>query len=376
MMKLFATCTAGFEALVKQELQSLGYDTKTQDGGVQFAGDWKDVYRCNLHLRTADRILIQLAKFTVTSYDALFNQVEALKWDEWLAMDSAFPVTARSIKSKLHSPSDLQAITKKAIVTNLQNFYHRRTRLPETGAIVHLDLRLRDNIAVLFLDTTGDSLFKRGYRVEHGGAPLKENFAAGLISLTPWHGETPFVDPTTGSGTIAIEAAMFARKIAPGSYRHFAFEGFKNFNKQQWENLKNEAKAAQLPALTAPIFAYDIDQNMVQLAKVNAQRAGVLHDITFKQQAVKDFTTTLENGILVANPPYGVRLGDQQKARQLYRDMGTVFRPLTTWSIYAITSDLEFETYYGQKATKKRKLYNGRIRTDYFQYWGKPHFTK
>ncbi|MFC6314984.1 class I SAM-dependent RNA methyltransferase [Lapidilactobacillus achengensis] len=372
--QLMATMAAGFEAIVAKELQALGYQTQTDNGRVYFQGEAADIIKTNLWLRTADRVMIIVKTFKAMDFTELFDQVNAIPWETYLTMDAQFPVTGRSVASKLHSVPDVQAITKKAIVQRLQDAYHRRSRLPETGALTKIDIRLRKNQAELLIDTTGDSLFKRGYRIDHGGAPLKENFAAGLIALTPWRANDPFLDPMTGSGTIAIEAALKARNIAPGLKRHFAFEQFAAITPEMVAAARAAAQAEIRNDLTLQIFANDIDETMIALAKVNAAQAGVLHDITFKQVAVKDFKTDLRNGIIIANPPYGKRLNDQKKAREIYADMGQAFRPLTTWSKYILTSDLEFQNFYGQRATKRRKLYNGYLRTDLFQYWGRPDY--
>lgn len=372
--QLIATVAAGFESVVNTELKDLGYRTTVENGRVNFEGDEHDIIRTNLWLRVADRVMIVVDSFRANDFTALFDQVNAIPWENYLAMDAHFPVTGRSVKSKLHSVPDVQSITKKAIVSRLQDIYHRRTRLPETGATTKVDVRLLKDRAEILIDTTGDSLFKRGYRIDHGEALLKENFAAGLIALTPYRANDPFLDPMTGSGTIAIEAALKARNIAPGIKRHFAFEQFASFNPQWLLDARAEAQAAIKQDIELTIMANDIDQSMIDLAKVNANEAGVLHDIQFKQLAVKDFKTDLKNGIIIANPPYGKRLNDQQKAREIYRDLGNAFNSLTTWSKYILTSDMEFERFYGQQATKRRKLYNGYLRTDLFQFWGKPDY--
>ena len=374
--QLIATMAAGFESVVNQELKALGFTTQSDNGRITFEGDEHDIIKANLWLRTADRVMIVVKSFKATDFTMLFDEINAIPWENYLAMDAHFPVTGRAIKSKLHSVPDVQAISKKAIVSRLQDVYHRRTRLPETGATTKIDVRLLKDQAEILIDTTGDSLFKRGYRIDHGGAPLKENFAAGLIALTPYRANDPFLDPMTGSGTIAIEAAMKARNIAPGLKRHFAFEQFASFDPQWLADARENARTAIKNDLELMIMANDIDQNMIDLAKLNANEAGVLHDIQFKQLAVKDFKTDLDNGIIVANPPYGKRLNDQTKAREIYKEMGRAFIPLKTWSKYILTSDLEFQTYYGQRATKRRKLYNGYLRTDLFQYWGKPTYKK
>lgn len=337
--------------------------------GIYFEGTMTDILRANIWLRSADRIKIVLNTFKATTFDDIFDTVTAMPWDQWLPMDAKFPVNGRSKNSKLFSVPDIQAVTKKAIVNQMAGAYHRKTRFPETGALFTLEIALNKDEATLTLDTTGDSLFKRGYRQEKGEAPLKENFAAALIMLTNWHTDMPFVDPMCGSGTLPIEAALMARNIAPGLNRHFSCENWHPDNLKISNELKEEAKTKQNDDVV-DITGCDIDGSMIDIAKLNANGAGVLHDITFKQVAVKDFKTDKEDGVIIANPPYGKRMGDQKSVRKLYEQMGQVFKPLTTWSKYILTADLEFETFYGEKATKRRKLYNGALRTDYFQYWG------
>ncbi|MCD2255853.1 class I SAM-dependent RNA methyltransferase [Lactobacillus sp. CC-MHH1034] len=370
--QLMATMASGLEAITAKELQQLGYETTTENGRVLFKGDLKDVVRTNLWLRSADRIKIILAEFKALSFEDLFQGIKAVPLEEYLPMNAQFPVTGRSVRSKLHSEPDIQGVTKKAMVERLASFYHRRTRFPETGARYLFDINITKDKARFTLDTTGDSLFKRGYRVEAGGAPIKENFAAALILLTNWHTDMPFSDPMCGSGTIPIEAALIGHNIAPGRLRKFAFEAFDWFDGQLLSDAKAQAETMiRQDPLT--IYGSDIDQNMIQIAKVNASNAGVLHDIQFKQIAVKDLNIDEDDGVLVTNPPYGKRLKDAESARELYKELGQVFRPLKTWSKYILTSDLEFEHYFGAKATKRRKLYNGALRADYFQYWAQKH---
>lgn len=365
---LYATMGAGFESVVAKELQSLGYQTRTENGRVFFEGDQSDIVKTNLWLRTADRIKILLTEFKATSFEELYDQVYDYSWATLLPVDAQFPVKGRSVRSKLHSEPDVQSITKKAIVDKMIDQYHRRGFLPETGSYYPLDVHIYKDVVRLSLDTTGDSLFKRGYRVEHGGAPLKENFAAGLLRLTPYDGSHPIIDPMTGSGTLAIEAALIAKNIAPGSWRKFAFDNFDWFD-QEAHNLALEEAKTKVKTLEAPIWASDIDQSILEVAKLNAHNAGVLQDIRFKQVAVKDFATDLENGIIIANPPYGKRLKDKESANKLYEEMGNVFRPMTSFNQYYLTAAPEFEKYFGRKATKKRKLFNGNLRVDFYQYW-------
>lgn len=368
--KLMATAAAGIEALVGKELRDLGYDTTVENGRVRFNGDIKDIINTNLWLRTADRVKIIVGEFKALTFDELFENVKALPWDELLPLDAEFQVAGRSHNSQLHSVPDAQAITKKAIVAKLSDVYHRRTRLPETGARYPIEVVINKNQVMLTLDTTGDSLFKRGYRKAKGGAPLKENMAAAMILLAHWFNDNPFVDPVCGSGTIPIEAALIGRNIAPGFNRDFVCEKWSLTPANLSDELRAKADEQADYDVDLDITGYDIDQNMIDIARVNASEAGVLQDVQFKQLAVKDWQTDKINGVIVANPPYGERLSDQESVRQLYQQMGTIYRPMTTWSKYILTSDLEFEKFYGEKATKKRKLYNGALRTDYFQFWG------
>lgn len=375
-MKLLATMASGLEAVTKRELQDLGYQVHLKNGKAYFTGDLIDIVRTNVWLRSADRIKIVLKKFSATTFDELFENVRALDWDHWLPLDAAFPIQGHSVHSQLHSQPDIQSITKKAIVEKMATVYHRHGWFPESGATFPIEIRLVKDQAEITLDTTGASLFKRGYRQEHGGAPLKENFAASLVLLTPWRPSDPFCDPTTGSGTIAIEAAMIGRQIAPGLRRHFAFEDFPWFNQELLVKIREQAQEKIIPSGNLQISASDIDGSMIDLAKLNAYHVGVLHDIQFKQIAVKDLRLHADNGILISNPPYGKRMQDQNQARDLYKQMGNNFEKLITWSKYYLSSDLKFEKYYGTPATKRRKLYNGSLRTDLFQYWGHPTYKK
>lgn len=370
--ELMATCASGIEALVGKELRELGYDVEVQNGRIRFEGTIEDILRTNLWLRTADRIKIVVSEFEAKTFDSLFEQTKQINWDKLLPIDANFPVEGRSRNSQLHSVPDAQAIVKKAIVNQLSETYHRRTRLPETGAVYPIEVAINKDQVQLTLDTTGDSLFKRGYRIDKGGAPLKENMAAALVLLTSWKPDMPFVDPVCGSGTIPIEAALIGQNIAPGFNRNFICEKWDWVPDTVSEKLRDEADAQANYDAKLDITGYDIDQNMINISKRNALEAGLGDLISFKQMAVKDFKTDKLNGVIVANPPYGQRLSDQESVRKLYREMGVVYKPLKTWSKYILTSDLEFERFYGGQATKKRKLYNGALRTDYFQYWGKP----
>ncbi|MCZ0716938.1 THUMP domain-containing class I SAM-dependent RNA methyltransferase [Aerococcus kribbianus] len=368
--QLIATAAAGIEGLVGKELKAMGYDCQVENGRVRFQGELDDIAKCNLHLRTADHIKIVMAEFKAITFDQLYEGAKAIAWEDILPMDAEFPVTGKSVKSKLHSVPNCQKMVKKAAVDRLANVYHRRGRLPETGAKYPIEVSLHKDVALITLDTTGSSLFKRGYRTEKGGAPLKENMAAAIMKLTTWFPDKPLVDPTCGSGTLLIEAAMMGMNMAPGLNRHFVSEDWDIFQKAEFDHAREEARAQIDHDIQLDILGTDIDHRMITIAQANAQAAGVGQQISFKQMQVADFTTDKSFGIIVSNPPYGERLNDQDYVHNLYREMGQVFSPLNTWSKYILTSDLDFENYYGEKATKKRKLYNGSLRTDLFQYWG------
>ena len=368
--KLVATAAAGIEALVGKELRTLGYDCQVENGKAYFTGGDYDIAKTNIYLRTADRIKIVFGQFTAKTFDALFEQTKALPWEQILPVDAEFPVSGKSVKSTLHSVPNCQSIVKKAIVNRLSAAYARRTHLPETGALYPIEVSILKDVVTLTIDTSGTSLFKRGYRTEKGGAPLKENMAAALVMLTNWFPDKPFCDPCCGSGTIPIEAALIGLNIAPGLNRSFAAEKWTFFDPKAFDTVRQEARKEIRTDVTLDILGSDIDGSMIEIAKQNAIKAGVSEHIEFKQMQLKDFRTKKENGVLVANPPYGDRLLSEEQAQNIYRQMGQTYEPLETWSKYILTSDLSFEEHYGKQATKKRKLYNGAIRTDYFQFWG------
>ncbi|EFU73906.1 MAG: THUMP domain-containing class I SAM-dependent RNA methyltransferase [Enterococcus italicus] len=371
--QLVATAASGLEALVGKELRDLGIDCQIENGRARFEGTIETIAKANLWLRTADRIKIVVGEFDALTFDQLFENVKALPWEDLLPLDAEFPVAGKSIKSKLFSTPDCQAITKKAIVNRLREYYHRPASIPlaETGALFKTEVALLKDHVMVTLDTTGPSLFKRGYRLEKGGAPLKENMAAALVMLTNWRKDRPLIDPVCGSGTLCIEAALIGHNIAPGFNRTFACESWDWVDKAVFAKVRSEADDLADYDCELDITGTDINGRMIEIAQANADEIGLGSSITFKQQAVKDFKTEKEYGVIIANPPYGERLGEEETVRKLYEEMGEVFRPLDTWSKYILTSDLLFEEFYGQKATKKRKLYNGALRTDYFQYWGK-----
>ena len=368
---LIATAAMGLEAVVAKEVRDLGYECTVDNGKVLFSGDELAIARSNMWLRTADRIKIKVAEFKATTFDELFEKTKALHWEDYLPVNAEFPVTGKSVKSKLFSVSDCQAIVKKAIVNRVSTYYKKTGWLEENGALFKIEVAILKDIVTLTIDTSGAGLHRRGYRVGQGEAPIKETLAASLVLLTNWTPDRPFVDPFCGSGTIAIEAALIGQNIAPGFNREFISEQWDWMPESIWEKVREEAEEKANYDQELDITASDIDHRMVKIAEENAFEAGLADLISFKQMQVRDFTTTKEYGVIVGNPPYGERLGDKPSVQKMYREMGEAFAPLDTWSIYMLTSDEEFETHFGKKATKKRKLFNGFIKTDYYQYWGK-----
>ncbi|MDR4911075.1 MULTISPECIES: THUMP domain-containing class I SAM-dependent RNA methyltransferase [Bacillus] len=369
---LIATAPMGIEAVVAKEVRDLGYECKVDNGKVIFEGDALAICRANLWLRTANRIKVQVASFKAKTFDELFEKTKAINWRSFIPENGKFPVIGKSVKSTLASVPDCQRIVKKAIVEKLKLQSGKANDwIEETGAEYKVEISLLKDQALITLDSSGTGLHKRGYRVDQGGAPIKETLAAALVQLTNWTPDRPFVDPFCGSGTIAIEAALIGQNIAPGFNRDFVSEDWEWIGKDLWNKarLEVEEKANYDQPLT--IFASDIDHRMVQIAKENAEEAGLGDLIQFKQMQVKDFTTNLEFGVIVGNPPYGERLGEKKAVEQMYKEMGQAFEPLDTWSVYMLTSNENFEEAYGRKATKKRKLFNGFIKTDYYQYWSK-----
>ncbi|QRZ91142.1 class I SAM-dependent RNA methyltransferase [Bacillus subtilis] len=369
---LIATAPMGIEAVVAKEVRDLGYECKVDNGKVIFEGDALAICRANLWLRTADRIKVQVASFKAKTFDELFEKTKAINWRSFIPENGKFPVIGKSVKSTLASVPDCQRIVKKAIVEKLKLQSGKANDwIEETGAEYKVEISLLKDQALITLDSSGTGLHKRGYRVDQGGAPIKETLAAALVQLTNWTPDRPFADPFCGSGTIAIEAALIGQNIAPGFNRDFVSEDWEWIGKDLWDKarLEVEEKANYDQPLT--IFASDIDHRMVQIAKENAEEAGLGDFIQFKQMQVKDFTTNLEFGVIVGNPPYGERLGEKKAVEQMYKEMGQAFEPLDTWSVYMLTSNENFEEAYGRKATKKRKLFNGFIKTDYYQYWSK-----
>ncbi len=369
-LTLIATAAFGLEAIVKRELQQLGYEpTSVEDGRVRFVGDAAAIARCNLWLRCAERVLLEIGEFEARDFGELFDRTHALAWDEWLPVDAEFPVRGRSVKSQLHSVPDCQRIVKKAIVERLKKAY-RRDWFDESGPCYPLDVTLLRDRATLTIDTSGAGLHKRGYRKLVGKAPLRETLAAALVQLSYWNESRPFADPCCGSGTIPIEAALIGRNIAPGLNRSFVADEWPQVDAGLWGQARAEARDVIRESLDFRINGTDIDTTALSLARQHAAAAGVTDDIHFQQKPLAEFSTPHKYGCLIINPPYGERLGEQEDAEGLYRQMGRQFADLETWSAYVLTSHPHFERLYGKKAGRRRKLYNARIACTYYQYPG------
>lgn len=370
---LVATSAAGLEAIVGREIRDLGIECQVENGKVHFQGDVRTIITTNLWLRAADRIKIVVGEFPARTFEELFQGVYALDWENYLPLGAKFPIAkAKCVKSKLHNEPSVQAISKKAVVKKLQKVYHRPDGVPlqENGAEFKIEVSILKDKATVMIDTTGASLFKRGYRVEKGGAPIKENMAAAIIELSNWYPDKPFIDPTCGSGTFCIEAAMIGMNIAPGFNRDFAFEAWNWVDADLVQQVRDEAEAKADYNIELDISGFDIDGRMIEIAKKNAQEAGLADVIQLKQMRLQDLKTDKINGVIISNPPYGERLLDDKAVDILYNEMGQTFAPLKTWSKFILTSDEQFERKYGSQADKKRKLYNGTLRVDLYQFYG------
>ncbi len=369
-MQFLATAAFGLEAVVVRELAALGYEGKVvRPGKVLFEGDESAICQTNLWLRSAERILVLIAEFPATDFGQLFDGVRAADWASWIPADGRFPVNGKSLKSQLSSVPACQKIVKKAVVEALRA-QHDVTELPETGADFEIEVALLNDIATITLDTTGVGLHKRGYRTLVGQAQIRETLAAGMLQLSVWRPHRPLWDPFCGTGTIAIEAALMARNIAPGLRRMFVCEDWPRIPQSLWQTARDEARRRMLPAAPERILATDESEDALRLARRHAELAGVAEDIHFQQRDFADLTTKRQFGVVVTNPPYGERLGTDAEIEQLYRTVPLVLRRLPTWSHYVLTARLDFEKLVGQPATKRRKLYNGRIECTLFQYLG------
>ena len=371
--KLIATAAAGLEAVVGREIRNLGIECLVENGRVRFDGTVETIIETNLWLRAADRIKIVVGSFPAKTFEELFQGVFALDWENYLPFGAKFPIAkAKCVKSKLHNEPSVQAISKKAVVKKLQKHYARPEGVPlmENGAEFKIEVSILKDVATVLIDTTGSSLFKRGYRAEKGGAPIKENMAAAILLLSNWYPDKPLVDPTCGSGTFCIEAAMIGMNMAPGLHRHFAFEEWNWVDSDLVGRVRARALGQIKQDIQLDILGTDIDARMVEIAKRNAEEAGVSEQILFKQMRLQDLHTDKINGVIVSNPPYGERLLDDDSVTKLYQEMGQTFAPLKTWSKFILTSDEAFEAKFGSQADKKRKLYNGTLKVDLYQYFG------
>ena len=369
-IELVATTLLGVEALTARELKNLGFDdVRVEDGRVTFSGDEAAICQSNIWLRTAERVLIKMGEFEALTFDDLFEKTKALPWDEWITENASFPVKAYSLKSMLHSVPDCQSIVKKAIVEKLKQKFNSNW-FEEKGPVYRIHLSLLKDRATLMIDTSGDGLHKRGYRENANEAPLKETLAAAIVMISNWRPEKALLDPFCGSGTIMIEAAMIGANIAPGIAREFSSESWFQLPKDLWWSARKQAHNLIKKDLDLTIIGSDIDAQAIKLSHENASIAGVDNYITFKQQPVLDVKVIDKYGVIVCNPPYGERMGEAKAAQNLYKQMGKIFNNINTWSYFILTSHEEFEKLFGRIANKKRKLYNGMIKCNLFQYFG------
>ena len=371
-MEWIAPCHFGLESVLKREIQDLGYEiAQVEDGRVTFYGGADAACRANVFLRTAERVLLKAGSFKAVTFDELFEKTKAIPWENYIPKNGKFWVAkASSVKSKLFSPSDIQSIMKKAMVDRLRSRYHVQW-FQEDGASYPLRVFLMKDIVTIGIDTSGDSLHKRGYRPSAGKAPISETLAAALIMLTPWRKERILVDPFCGSGTFPIEAAMIGANIAPGMNREFTAEAWKHLLPMKgWYDAVTEANDLICNDVEMRIQGYDIDGEVIKVAMANAREAGVDHLIHFQQRPVSELRHPKKYGFVITNPPYGERLEEKEALPALYTDIGNAFRHLDSWSYYVLTSYEDAERYIGRKADKNRKIYNGMIKTYFYQFMG------
>jgi len=369
-IQLIATATFGLEAIVAREVKSLGYeDVSVENGRVSFTADESAICRSNLWLRCADRVLLKVGEFKALTFDELFEKTKALPWGDIIPENAVFPVNGKSINSKLSSVPDCQAIVKKAVVEKMKQKY-KRDWFEENGTTYSIEVALLKDVATLTIDTTGPGLHKRGYRTLSNRAPLKETLAAALINLSYWNHDRVLIDPFCGSGTIPIEAALIGKNIAPGMHRNFTSEDWGIVPKTLWRNARKETHDLAKYDRPLRIYGSDIDGEVLSIARYHAKEAGVDEDVHFQKLSVADLRSRFDYGCIIANPPYGERIGEMEEVEELYKTMGKVFGQMDTWSKYVITSHKGFEQLYGKKADRRRKLYNGRLECQYYQYQG------
>ncbi|WP_409227985.1 THUMP domain-containing class I SAM-dependent RNA methyltransferase [Gudongella sp. SC589] len=369
-VEMIATTTFGLEAVTKRELIELGVDDiNVENGKISFKGTLRDIPRANLWLRTAERVLVKMGEFKALTFDELFEKTKSLPWEDWIPEDGNFIVEGKSVKSQLYSISDSQRIVEKAIVERLKTKYPVEW-FEKSGARYRVEVALLKDIATLTIDTSGEGLHKRGYRDRAGDAPIKETLAAAMVMLSYWNKDRVLFDPFCGSGTILIEAAMIGKNIAPGLDRKFDAEYWGIIPKEYWSVERVEAMRKIDHDSTLHLLGSDTDKRSILRARDNAANVGLEDDIAFFMKDMRDVDLQEDYGVVITNPPYGERMGDREEVEQLYRDFGKKFSDHPTWSIYSITSNENFETLYGKKADRKRKLYNGRIKVDFYQFYG------
>lgn len=369
-IELTATTTFGLEAIVKRELQNLGYRVdEVSDGKVTITARKEDIPRTNLWIRSADRILLNMGSFPVRTFDELFEGTRALPWDEWISRDGSFPVSGKSSKSVLSSVPACQGIVKKAIVEKMKANYHVE-RFPESGPSFPVQVSLLNDIANLTIDTSGIALHKRGYRNKAVEAPLKETLAAAMVQLSFWNADRLLVDPFCGSGTILIEAALIGHNIPPGLHRTFASERWPAVPGCFWQSVREEAEGLINRSSKLVIHGFDIDQRAVGISRENARKAGVMDAVHFSVRPLEKTDLAQRYGVVITNPPYGERTGKRETVQHLCREIGRIFRSDPTWSVYVLSPENDFERLYGKKADRKRKLFNGTIQVNYFQFYG------
>ncbi len=368
--RLIAACAFGLEALVRQEIEDLGLEVhKVKDGKVHFFGDDEAIIQTNLWLRTADRVGIELDRFEARSFDELFDAVHAYDWADILPRDAFIHINARSHKSKLYSLRDCQKIVKKAIIKKLQQHYAQET-FSEDGPRFPIEIAILNDEASLILDTTGASLHKRGYRTDAGQAPLKETLAAALVKLSRWEWPRMLADPFCGSGTILIEAALIAENRAPGLQRRFQAESWPWIEKKHWQKSRQQARQLIRPIEDMRLLGSDTDGFVLKKARANARQAGVEEKIHFQQAQAEDFRSRKKYGCMISNPPYGQRLSEQKELNALYDALKDSWKALDSWSFFVLSADPEFAKRMDRRASKRRKLFNGKIPCQYYQFFG------
>jgi putative N6-adenine-specific DNA methylase len=371
-IKLAAVCTFGLEAVVKRELLNMGYeDLRVDNGWIYFDGTLEDIIKTNINLRSAERILLVMGEFEAFTFTELHDQTFDLPWEDWITRDGKFTVNGKSLKSKLSSVPDCQSIVKKAIVNKLTKEYDQEW-FSEKGAEFTVQISINKNKAILTMDTTGtrEGLFKRGYRKSAVEAPLKETMASALVQLSYWNKDRILYDPMCGSGTLAIEAALIGTNTAPGLYRSFAAEGWPMIPSDMWQEIRDHYESIVDENIKLKIYASDINNEAVKAARKNAARAGMDEHIQFECMDLKDVTLPGQYGVMITNPPYGDRIGDKESVERISEDLGRIFGRDKTWSNYIITPFERFEKLYGAKASRKRKLFNGNVKVNYYQYYG------